>query len=66
MFENIEMRRNTKMLVYNGMIVPTWMHGEESWALKENEKQRIQRNEKWQQTSPYVGSLSTICQPTEA
>ena len=65
-FENIEMRRNTKMLVYNGMIVPTWMHREESWVLKENEKHRIQRKEKWRQTSLRAGTLSTICQPTEA
>ena len=39
-FENSEQSSGAKMLVYNGMIVPTLMYGAESWVLKESEKQR--------------------------
>ena len=44
-FENRELSRSAKILMYNGMIVPTLTYEAESWVVKENEKQRLQEAE---------------------
>ena len=41
-FENKELSRSAKMLVYNQIVILTLTHGAESWVFKETEKQRLQ------------------------
>ena len=44
-FENRELSRSAKTLVYKAMTVPTLTYGAELWVLKQREKQRFQAAE---------------------
>ena len=53
-FENKELRKETKLTVYNAVVVPTLVYGCEAWVLEGRDKMRLQAMEmqvrgKWQE-----------------